>query len=137
MNQDIITYPSLFDSNVDITLIFKENEKYNLLEKVFEEYGFGFYSPKHNTIIIDGEIFVENDELNMDDLRFIEAHEISHLIMNHDGPRSDDDEMDADLGAYILLKKHGLDTSRIEEVFEERHGVEFSENLLGRVENFY
>jgi len=135
MNDDIITYPSLFNPDINITIIFKENKNYELLEKVFDEYGFGFYSPKHKTIMIDGEIFTDDDELNIDDLRFVEAHEISHLLLNHEGPRSDNDEMDADLGAYILLKKNGIETSRLEEVFEERHGVKFSENLLGRVEN--
>ena len=73
----------------------------------------------------------------MNDLRFVEAHEISHLIMNHDGPRSDDDELDADLGAYILLKNNGLDTTRLEDSFEERHGIEFSKDLFDRVEKYY
>ena len=137
MSKDIITYPSIFNPEINITLIFKENENYLSLKKVFDEYGFGFYSPKHKTIIIDGEIFVDNDQLTMDDLRFIEAHEISHLILNHTSPRSDDDELDADLGAYILLRMNGLDTERLQNVFEERHGIEFSEDLLGRVENFF
>jgi Zn-dependent peptidase ImmA (M78 family) len=102
MSKDIITYPSIFNPEISITLIFKENENYPSLKKVFDEYGFGFYSPKFKTIMIDGEVFVDNDDINMNDLRFVEAHEISHLIMNHDGPRSDDNEIDADLCAYIL-----------------------------------
>lgn len=137
MSKDIITYPSIFNPEINITLIFKENENYPSLKKVFDEYGFGFYSPKFKTIMIDGEVFVDNDDIDMNDLRFVEAHEISHLIMNHDGPRSDDDEIDADLGAYILLKNNGLDTTRLEEVFEERHGIQFSKDLFGRVEKYY
>ena len=137
MSEDIITYPSIFNPEINITLIFKDNKNYQELEKVFNEYGFGFYSPKHKTILIDGEIFVGNDDLDMNDLRFVEAHEISHLIMNHDGPRSDDDELDADLGAYILLKNNGLDTTRLEDSFEERHGIEFSKDLFDRVKKYY
>jgi len=135
MNETIITYPSIFNSDFNITIVFKENEYYEMLEKVFDEYGFGFYSPKHKTIMIDGEIFTDNEDIDMNDLRFVEAHEISHLLLNHDGPRSDEDELDADLGAYILLKKFNLDTTRLEEVFQERHGIKFSKDLLGRVEN--
>jgi Zn-dependent peptidase ImmA (M78 family) len=137
MSKDIITYPSIFNPEISITLIFKENENYPSLKKVFDEYGFGFYSPKFKTIMIDGEVFVDNDDIDMNDLRFVEAHEISHLIMNHDGPRSDDNEIDADLGAYILLKNNGLDTTRLEEAFEERHGIQFSKDLFGRVEKYY
>jgi len=86
MNDDIITYPSLFNPDINITIIFKENKNYELLEKVFDEYGFGFYSPKHKTIMIDGEIFTDDDELNIDDLRFVEAHEISHLYISTEKP---------------------------------------------------
>jgi hypothetical protein len=134
MSKDIITYPSVFNPDINIMVIFQDNKNYPELEKIFEQYGFGFYSPEHRMIIIDGEIFVDS-ELNMDDLRFVEAHEISHLLLGHDGPRSEKDELDADLGAYILLKRRRLSTERLEDTFLERHGIEFSEDLLGRVEN--
>ena len=137
MSKDVVTYPSVFSPEINITLIFKENKNYPSLKKMFNEYGFGFYSPQFKTIMIDGEIFVNNDNMNTNDLRFVEAHEISHLIMDHDGPRSDDNELDADLGAYILLKKNVLDTTRLEEVFEDRHGIKFSKDLLDRVKNYY
>ncbi len=46
MEKDIITYPSVFNSDINITLVFKENENYPKLEKIFEKYGFGFYASK-------------------------------------------------------------------------------------------
>jgi hypothetical protein len=133
--KNIIRYPSIFNQDVFVTLIFKENSEYGNIKKLFDLYGFGFYSPDYKTIIIDGEIFQES-ELDIDDLRFIEAHEISHLLLNHTGEKNDSDEMDADLGAYIILKRNNLSTKRLIDVFFERHGINFSEELLVRVNNF-
>jgi Zn-dependent peptidase ImmA (M78 family) len=133
--KNIIRYPSIFNQDVFVTLIFKENSEYENIKKLFDLYGFGFYSPDYKTIIIDGEIFQES-ELDIDDLRFIEAHEISHLLLNHTGEKNDSDEMDADLGAYIILKRNNLSTKRLIDVFFERHGINFSEELLVRVNNF-
>jgi len=133
MEQDIISYQSIFLDDVKITIIFKENENYNTLYSLFEKYGFGFYYPNLKTIIIDGEIFIDS-ELDMDDLRFVEAHEIGHLMLGHQGgDRYDEDEIDADLAAYILLKRKGLSTKRLVDTFEERHGIEFSTKLLERL----
>jgi hypothetical protein len=130
MEQDIISYQSIFLDDVKITIIFKENENYDTLHSLFEKYGFGFYYPKTKTIILDGEIFVDT-ELDMDDLRFVEAHEIAHLMLGHSGTeRYDEDEIDADLVAYLLLKRKGLSTKRLVDTFEERHGIEFTPDLL-------
>ena len=42
----------------------------------------------------------------------------------------DEDEIDADLMAYLLLKKQGLSTDRLTSTFQERHGIEFTKDLL-------
>jgi hypothetical protein len=90
--------------------------------------------PGKNLIVIDGEQ-VEN----FDVLKFIEAHEVSHIIMGHDGPRNEDDEIDADLGAYILLKQSDKNESlkQLLKYFKTRHGIKFNENLLERVKNYF
>jgi len=135
MEDDILAYQSVFNPETKIIVVFADNPSYPSFARAFDQYGFGFYIPKDKTIIIDGDIFVDTD-LDINDLRFVEAHEISHLLLNHDGPRNEDDELDADLGAYILLKRNHIPIDRLIEVFPERHGIEFSEDLLGRVENF-
>ena len=130
MSQDIISYKSIFLDDVNISVIFKENENYNMMTRLFDKYGFGFYYPKTKTIMIDGELFVDTD-LTFDDLRFVEAHEVSHLILGHTGGnRYDEDEIDADLMAYLLLKKQGLSTDRLTSTFKERHRIEFTKDLL-------
>ena len=133
MEDDLISYESNFESGINILVIFESNPNYANLVDFFEEYGYGFYFPEQHLIIIDGEIFLGDDGLTMKDLKFIEAHEIAHLILNHNGPRSEKDEIEADLGAYILLKQHNMSTDRLVDEFYNRHGVEFDEELTNKV----
>ena len=102
---------------------------------MFDNFGYGFMVPNKNMVIVDGEIF--NERFSSDVLKFIEAHEISHIILNHNGPRNEDEELDADLGAYLLLKSINRNDSIkvLLKNFKNRHGVKFDENLLERVKN--
>jgi hypothetical protein len=127
-----LSYPSTFKPDTNILVVFKNNENYPNLKPLFDEYGYGFYHPESKTIILNGEDFVGTD-LDFNDMKFVEAHEISHLLLGHTGPYSEDDEMDADLGAYLLLKSKGLSTDKLVKEFENRHGVPFTEDLLQRV----
>lgn len=129
-----LKYQSEFLPEVEIYVLFSDHPRYKELIPIFDNYGFGFMSPSQNIVIIDGEKILE---LGLNSLKFIEAHEISHVLMNHDGPRDEEDEIDADLGAYILLKNAGKSTDEVVENFYERHGIEFSEDLLKRVSSFF
>ena len=96
------TYYSEFLPKVQIVVLFEEDEQYETLLEFFDQYGYGFMVPGKNLVLIDGEQLIDNYGNNL--LKFIEAHEVSHIVMGHDGPRTDDEELDADLGAYILLE---------------------------------
>ena len=134
-NEDIIAYPSSFLPNININVVFKENPNYPQLKSLFEQYGYGFLAPEFKTIFLDGEIFLGDEGLTYDDLKFIEAHEIAHLLLNHNGPRSEKDELEADLGAYLLLKRNGLSTERLTDEFEFRHGMNFDEEMVKSIED--
>ena len=131
------TYHSEFLPKVQIVVLFEEDEQYETLLEFFDQYGYGFMVPGKNLVIIDGEQLIDDYGNNL--LKFIEAHEVSHIVMGHDGPRTDDEELDADLGAYILLEKSG----RIDDIkillreFKNRHGIKFSEDLLDRVKKYF
>ena len=130
-----VSYNSEFLPEITIAVVFSDNPQYEKLTQFFEEYGYGFLVPNKNLVVIDGENIVDN--FDSDVLKFIEAHEIAHIILGHDGPRNDEEEMDADLGAYILLKNKGREESikHLLNNFEDRHGINFDENLLKRVKN--
>lgn len=135
-DETLVTYKSNFLEGVFINVIFKGNEMYPDLIPLFEQYGFGFLAPDINMIILDGEVFIGDNDLTIDDLKMVEAHEVSHIILNHKGgQRSDKDELEADLGAYLLLSRNNISTDRLVEIFPERHGIEFSEELLNMVED--
>jgi phosphopantetheine adenylyltransferase len=129
-----LSYESIFKPDINILVAFKNYKNYFQLKPLFDEHGYGFYYPKDKTIIINGEDFIGTD-LGFNDMKIVEAHEISHLLLGHTGPYSEEDEMDADLGAYILLKNKKLSTDRLVNEFENRHGVPFTEELLERVKN--
>ena len=128
-----ISYNSEFLPEITIAVIFSDSPQYEKLTSFFKEYGYGFLVPNKNLVVIDGENIVDN--FDSDVLKFIEAHEIAHIILGHDGPRNDEEEMDADLGAYILLKNKNLSTDRLIDEFEYRHGIEFSEDLINKIGN--
>ena len=135
---DHISYNSEFLPSITIFVVFSDDPQYEQLKPLFEEYGYGFMVPNKNLILIDGEILLENNYSN-DLLKFIEAHEIAHVILKHDGPRNEYEELDADLGAYILLNgKHKTDAIKtLLKHFKKRHGVKFDEKLLDRVKNHF
>ena len=136
MSEPLI-YNSEFLPSVQIAVVTDEDTQYEQLKPFFDEFGYGFMVPGKNLVIIDGEQFINN--FGADVLKFIEAHEISHVIMGHDGPRSEDEEIDADLGAYILLKQSGKNDSIkvLLKQFKNRHGIKFNENLLERVKKYF
>lgn len=132
-----LTFKSQFDPNITIVIILSDHPQYEQVKPMFEQYGYGFMVPGQNIIIIDGEQFIDN--FNSDVLKFIEAHEVAHFILDHNGPRNDSEEMDADLGAYLLLKKVGATDSikLLVKYFKKRHGVRFDEKDLERVEKSF
>jgi hypothetical protein len=133
-----LSYNSEFLPSVTIYVVFSDNPQYEQLKPLFNEYGYGFMVPNKNIILIDGEILLE-DGFSEDLLKFIEAHEISHVILSHDGPRNEDEELDADLGAYLLLSKsHNFGALKtLLKHFKNRHGVKFEEKLLNRVKKHF
>jgi hypothetical protein len=134
---EALVYDSEFLPGVQIAVVTDEDTQYEQLKPFFDEFGYGFMVPGKNLVIIDGEQFINN--FGADVLKFIEAHEVSHVIMGHNGPRSEDEEIDADLGAYILLKQAGRNDSIkvLLKQFKNRHGIKFNEKLLERVKKYF
>jgi hypothetical protein len=89
--------------------------------------------PGKDLVIVDGEELLNGDNNSI--LKFIEAHEVSHILLDHSGPRNEREELEADLGAYLLLKHYGYEKpiELLLKHFEERHGMEFDESLLPEI----
>ena len=130
MEDTQIEFKSEFLPEITIVVIFKEDPLYPQVNEYFDEYGYGFMVPGKNLVIIDGEILEEIEDTSI--IKFIEAHEISHILLNHSGPRDEQEELEADLGAYVLLSQNGYQNAidLLLKHFEDRHGIAFSEDLI-------
>jgi hypothetical protein len=137
MQEGPVIYNSEFLPKVGIAVIFEDDFQYKDMKPLFDEFGYGFMVPGNNLVVIDGEQLLDSRGNNL--LKFIEAHEVSHIVMGHDGPRNEQDEIDADLGAYILLEKYGYidDIKVLLREFKNRHGVRFDTSLLERVKKYF
>ena len=127
MSEPYVSYRSEFYPEITVFVVFEEYEGYNDLKNMFNDLGYAFVAPEQKLIFIDGENLVDN--LQIDTLKFIEAHEITHVILNHKGPYSEIEEIEADMGAKYLLEKGGY-TKSIDILlnqFENRHGRPFDE----------
>lgn len=126
-----LEYTSEFLDGVTVVVVFEDDPLYEQVKEYFNEYGFGFMVPGSDLIIIDGEILVGQPDAK-DILKFIEAHEVTHVLLGHDGPRNEQDEIEADLGAYILLQDKGYNEpiELLVNNFKERHGIEFDEKMI-------
>jgi predicted nicotinamide N-methyase len=111
-----------------------ESPHYETFVPKFEELGYGFVMPDSNTIVVDGEKLIEMGA-SSDLFKFIEAHEVAHILLNHDGPRREEQEIEADLGAYLILKKYNyIDPIKLLlKNFKFRHGIKFDESMLEKV----
>jgi hypothetical protein len=131
-----LEYSSEFLDGVTVVVVFEEDPLYEQANQYFNEYGFGFMVPGSNLIIINGEILVGQPN-SKDILKFIEAHEVTHVLLGHDGPRNEQDEIEADLGAYLLLQNKGYEESieLLVNNFMERHGIEFDEKMTDDIKD--
>lgn len=132
-----LTYESEFLKGVNIAVVFSEDKKYKELLPLFNKYGYGFMVPNQNLIVINGEILLQNYDPSF--LKFIEAHEVAHIILGHDKERNDDDEIDADLGAYILLRSSGKDDAveLLQKNYEDRHKTKFDEKRVDKLKKYF
>lgn len=128
-------FKSEFDTTIDVVIMGNDNYRYSVIKPMFDEYGFGFIFPGFRTIFIDGEQKLGN-AVN----KFIEAHEVAHILLNHNESKNPTDEIQADLLARLLLLQHGYTTSAelVVEKFEERHGIQYHskiyKEMLGNIE---
>lgn len=112
------TYFSEFKSDVAVAILTKDDHRYEVMKPLFEQCGFGFAETSSGCVFIDGEV-----KLTKDELRWVEAHELAHIMLKHTKDRNDGDEVAADMFAIILLKDKGYDKASqlVEDKFLERH----------------
>ena len=115
-------YNSEFYNSVVIAIIDSADYQYQTLAPLFNEYGYGFVAPNQKLVFIDG-----GKGLSKNTLKWIEAHEVAHIILGHKKEKDSNDEIDADILAHKLLVGTGYHKAAelVKDKFKERHGIEF------------
>jgi len=118
------TYFSEFRSDIAVAILGKDDYRYAVMKPLFEQCGFGFAETSSGCVFIDGEVSLTKDEL-----KWVEAHEVAHIMLKHTKDRNDDDEIAADMFAIILLLDKGYKKAAqlVESKFEERHKRKYYE----------
>ena len=113
-------YNSEWNDSIVVAVIDEGDYQYQTMAPLFNEYGYGFVLPEQKLIFIDGSYDVVHQ-------KWIEAHEVAHIILGHKQQKNPNDEIEADMLAYHLLDGKGYLQSKqlLVDVFEERHGIEF------------
>ena len=115
-------YNSEFYDSVVIAILDSGDYQYQTLAPLFNEYGYGFVAPNQMLVFIDG-----GKKFSRNTLKWIEAHEVAHIILGHKKEKDANDEIEADTLAYKLLVGNGYYKAAqlIKNKFKERHGIEF------------
>jgi hypothetical protein len=102
--EGIVSFGSRIDPRFKVLVIYKESMTYPLIKESldFLDNSIGALIPGQEIIIIDGER-VQEEGLTDDHLLAIEAHEIAHEILGHEGERNQTHEEEADELAIQIL----------------------------------
>jgi hypothetical protein len=106
MKEDIISFESQIDPAYNVSVVYREYERYDELVDIMGKFGdtIALLSLNTNHIFVDGEKLTD---LNFDHLLAIQAHEICHSVLKHSPGISEVEEIEADLAAISLLTEIG------------------------------
>ena len=115
-------YNSEFYDSVVIAVLDSGDYQYQVLSPLFSEYGYGFVATDKKLVFIDG-----GKKFSRNTLKWIEAHEVAHIILGHKKEKDSNDEIEADTLAHKLLVGNGYHKAAqlIKDKFVERHGIAF------------
>jgi hypothetical protein len=102
--EGIVSFGSRIDPGFKVLVIYKESMAYPIVRRSLEflDNSIGALMPGEGIIVVDGER-VNKEGLTDAHLLAIEAHEIAHERLGHDGERNQDHEDEADELAIRIL----------------------------------
>lgn len=128
-DQAIVSYNSVINSQYQVFVVFKESEQYAALTEMLTSMNnsIGALWVGTKNIFIDGERVLE-EQIDKDQLIAIEAHEIAHSMLNHEGGLNTQSEKEADLLAIALLETFGYRRSAqfIKDRIKELYGIDYT-----------
>ena len=100
----ILSFASRIDPRFNVMVIYKESIMYPLIKDSLEglDNSIGALMPGKGIIVMDGER-IQEESLTDHHLLAIEAHEIAHELLGHEGERNQTHEEEADELAIRIL----------------------------------
>lgn len=100
----ILSFASRIDPRFNVMVIYKESVMYPLIKGSLEglDNSIGALMPGKGIIVMDGER-IQEESLMDHHLLAIEAHEIAHELLGHEGERNQTHEEEADELAIRIL----------------------------------
>lgn len=103
--EDIIQGTSKIDNTFKMLIVYPTYEKYDEMEPLFKQHGYAFLPTDGNKMFfVDGKAL---EDLSTDQFHAIQAHEIAHFVLKHQGHYTEDQEREADVAGVIILNKLG------------------------------
>lgn len=104
METGIISFKSRIDLRFNVLVVYKESPLYGIVKDLLGELddSIGALMPGKGMIVIDGER-VQEEGLTDHHLLAIEAHEVAHDLLGHEGERNQTHEGEADELAIRIL----------------------------------
>ena len=130
INEHVVAYQSVINSDFTVFVVYKEHEWYNgikeSLKKMNDSIGALWVGTKN--IFMDGEV-ISDDAIDRDHLLAIEAHEIAHSMLGHNSGIDEQSEKEADLFAIALLEmdSHTRAASLLKERLKELYNIDYAE----------
>lgn len=126
----IVAYNSKVNPDFQVFVVYNDSVQYSeireYLTKLNDSIGALMIGTKN--IFIDGER-VTDENIDSDQLLAIEAHEIAHSMLGHEGGVDEASEKEADLLAVALLDMDGHERAAgfLKDRLNEFYGIEYSQ----------
>jgi hypothetical protein len=125
-SQEEAVWKSEIDPEWTVFVLFSNDDLYDKVSGIFDQFGLAFAELESKLIFIDGE-HVREQNLTDDHILAVEAHEISHHILNHkSGAYSDRQEREADWLGIRLLDQMGY--GKASSILEKRYSDQYGES---------
>ena len=130
MSQPQVVYNSVINPEYQVFVVFKESEHYATVSETLKSMNnsIGALWVGTKNIFVDGERAL-TENLTRDHLVAIEAHEIAHSMLGHEGGVDETAEKEADLLAISLLDMDGYNRAAdfLKDRLKELYNIDYSQ----------
>lgn len=126
----LVAYNSKINPDFQVFVVYSDSTEYSNIKEYLTELNnsIGALMTGTKNIFIDGER-IADDNIDSDQLLAIEAHEIAHSMLGHEGGVDETAEKEADLLAISILDMDGYEraASFLKDRIKELYNIDYSQ----------